>query len=283
MAKLIRDWVMSCEQCMKESRIDRSFTRPPLQNPNEYITAPEDAMQIDLVPGLPPCGGYENIVTAMDVFSRYLFAYRTSNQDATTIAKVIINIMAKHAYLPTTLISDKGTAFTSHVIKEVASGFDITLKHATTKHVQTIGLLKRSHASIKKKLKTETVERRSLWHKYISIVVLNYNTSYHASIGCEPSRVFHGRIPYNVLDLKMGIRPQKIPSPDSEIAQDVLKQTETIFQDVRRNAMQAYIKYKAYYDKKPMPQNLNNLITVTFYSQKQITSEVRSPSRTFDG
>ena len=48
----------------------------------------------------------------------------------------------------------------------------------------------------------------------------------------------------------MGIRPQKIPSPDSEIAQDVLEQTDMIFQDVRRNAMQAYIKYKAYYDKK---------------------------------
>ena len=25
-------------------------------------------MQIDLVPGLPPSGGYENFVTAMDVF-----------------------------------------------------------------------------------------------------------------------------------------------------------------------------------------------------------------------
>ena len=48
----------------------------------------------------------------------------------------------------------------------------------------------------------------------------------------------------------MGIRPQKTSSPDSEIAQDVLEQTEMIFQDVRRNTMQAYIKYKAYYDKK---------------------------------
>ena len=48
----------------------------------------------------------------------------------------------------------------------------------------------------------------------------------------------------------MGIRPQRILAPDSKIAQDVLEQSETIFQDVRRNAMQAYIKYKAYYDKK---------------------------------
>ena len=186
----------------------------------------------------------------MDVFSRYLFAYPTSNQDATTVAKVLINIMTKHAYLPTTLISDKGTAFTSHVIKEVAGVLGITLKHATTKHAQTIGLLDRSHASIKQSLKIETGERRSLWHKYISIAVLNYNTSYHSSIGCEPSRVFHGRIPYNILDLKMRIGPKKIPFPDSEIAKDVLEETEMIFQDVRRNAMQAYIKYKAYYDKK---------------------------------
>ena len=207
-------------------------------------------MKFDLVSGLPPSGGYENLVTAMDVFSRHLFAYPTSNQDATTIAKVIINIMTKHAYLPTTIISDKGTAFTSHVIKEVTGVLGITLKQATTKHAQTIGLLERSHASVKQSLKIETGERKSLWHKYISIAVLNYNTSYHASIGCEPSRVFHGRIAYNVLDLKMGIRPQKIPSPDSQIAQDVLEQTETIFQDVRRNAMQTYIKYKAYYDKK---------------------------------
>ena len=79
MAQLIRDWVMSCEQRIRESRVDRSLTRPPLQNPNEHITAPDDAMQHDLVPELPPSGGNEDIVTAMDVFSRYLFAYPTSN------------------------------------------------------------------------------------------------------------------------------------------------------------------------------------------------------------
>ena len=88
---------MSCEQSIRESRIDRSLTRPPLQNPKEHIIAPEDAMQIDLVPELPPSGGYENIVTALDVFSRCLFTYPTTNQDAKTNAKVLINIMTKHA------------------------------------------------------------------------------------------------------------------------------------------------------------------------------------------
>ena len=131
--------------------------------------------------------------------------------------------MTKHAYLPTTLISDKGTAFKSHVIEQVASVLGITLKHATTKHAQTIGLLERSHASIKQALKIETAERRSLLHKYINIAVLNYNTSYHTSFGCEPSQVFHGRIPYNVLDLKLGIRPRQQLNPLSQFAQEILE------------------------------------------------------------
>ena len=186
---------MSCEQCLRKSRYDPRLTHFPLQNPNEYITALEDAMHIDLAPGLPPSGGYENIVTDMDVFSRYLFAYPSTNQDATTVAKVLNNNMTKHAYPPTTRISDKGTNFTSHVIKEVAGVLGITLKQATTKHTQTIGLLEQSHVSIKQALKIDTCKRRPLWHKYVSIAVLHYNTPYHASIGCEPCRVFQGHIP----------------------------------------------------------------------------------------
>ena len=73
--------------------------------------------------------------------------------------------MTKHAYLPMTLVSDKGSAFVSQVNKEVAVVLGITLKHALTKHAQTIGQLERSQASIKQPLKIETGERRSLWHK----------------------------------------------------------------------------------------------------------------------
>ena len=241
---------MSCKKCIRESRIDRSLTRPPLRNPNEHITDPEDAMQTDLVPELPPSGGYENIVKAMDVFSRYFFAYSTSNQDAKTIAKVSINIMTKRAYLPTTLISDKDTAFMSHVIQEVAGVFGITLEHATTKHAQVIGLLERSHASIKQTMKIETGERRSLWQEDVKIGFLKYNTSYHISIGFETWSVFHGRIPYYSLDVKLRICPQQKPSPTSKTVKDVLDQTRMINRDVHKNAKQAYIEYKAYYEQK---------------------------------
>ena len=156
-----------------------------------------------------------------------------------------------------------------------------TLKHATAKHAQTIGLLERYHASIKQALKIETGERTSLWHKYINIAVLNYNTSYHTSIGCEPSRVFHGRIPYNVLNLNLGVRPQQQPIPTSQIAQDLLDQTEMINQDVRKNIMQAYIKYKAYYDKKANASKLKEADYVYILQPKADHQGIKIPFAEF--
>ena len=54
----------------------------------------------------------------------------------------------------------------------------------------------------------------------------------------------------------LGICPQQQPTPSLQIAQDVLDQTEMIHQDVRKNAMQAHIKHKAYYDKKAKASKL---------------------------
>ena len=64
---------MSYRHFIRESGIDRKLKRSAMQNPNEHITAPEDAMQIDLVPELTPSRGHENTVTAMDVCCRYFF------------------------------------------------------------------------------------------------------------------------------------------------------------------------------------------------------------------
>ena len=154
----------------------------------------KDAMQIDLLPNLSPSGGYESVLIAIDVFSRNLFAYPLTDASAIHVAKALNDILTKHAYLPTTLITDKGTAFTSTIIAYITQILGITLKCATTKHPQTIGKLERTHASLRKNIKMACGECRRQWHKYMLLAVLNYHTSYHASIGCEPARVFHGRI-----------------------------------------------------------------------------------------
>ena len=112
-AKLVKKWVHGCEICIQDKRINNASITPELLILPEWDLSPEDALQIERLPNLPPNGGYENIITALDVFSRYLFAYPVTDASATNTAKVIIDIMTKHTYLPTTLITAKRAALTS--------------------------------------------------------------------------------------------------------------------------------------------------------------------------
>ena len=144
-------------------------------------------MQIDLVPELQPGGGNENNITTIDVFSRYAFAYPVSNPTAVNTGKVIKETMTRHAYLSTLIIRDKGRVFVCQVIHQIAKTLCIKLKHATTKHAQTIGVLERAHATIKTYLKMASGKQRKQWHKYLTFAILNYNTTYHSKIDCEPS------------------------------------------------------------------------------------------------
>ena len=248
-AKYVKNWVEGCETCAKDKRVPNKVITPELLNLPEWDLGPEDAMQIDLLPNLPTSGRYQTVMTAIDVFSRYLFAYPLIEATATGVAKVIIDIMTKHSYLPTTLITDKGSAFTSKILVETTEILGITLKCATTKHPQTIGKLERTHASLKTNLKMASGEYRRQWHKYLPLAVLNYNTTYHASIGCEPSKVFHGRIPYNVLDHKLGNNPYKNFLPTTEFAEELQQKTQILIDQTKKNIMQSYLKYKEYYDR----------------------------------
>ena len=249
-AKHVKKWVEGCETCARDKRVPNNTITPELLNLPEWDLGPEDAMQIDLLPNLPTSGGYQTVMTAIDVFSRYLFAYPLVEATASNTAKVLIDIMTKHTYLPTTIITDKGTAFTSKIIAEITEILGITLRCATTKHPQTIGKLERTHASLKTNLKMASGEYRRQWHKYLPLAVLNYNTTYHSSIGCEPSKVFHGRIPYNVLDHKLGNNPNKDFLPTTEFAEELQQRTQILNDKTKQNIMQSYLKYKEYYDRK---------------------------------
>ena len=205
---------------------------------------------MDILPNLPPSGGYDHIITAIDVFSRYLFAYPVTRINATAVSRVIMDKICKHTYLPTTIITDLGTQFNAQVTHEIAAVLGIELKHATMKHAQTIALLERTHASMKTHLKAGKGEFRNNWHKYLPLAVLNHNTTYHASLGCEPSRVFHGRIPHNILDYKLGYNPNPKYQPQTDIPEEIHKRMKILLDQTKKNIMQSYLKYKAYYDRK---------------------------------
>ena len=236
---------------------------------------------MDILPNLPPSGGYDHIITAIDVFSRYLFAYPVTRITATSVARVIMDILCKHTYLPTTIITDLGTQFNAQVTHEVTAVLGVELKHATMKHAQTIGLLERTHASVKTQLKAATGEFRHNWHKFLPLAVLNHNTTYHASLGCEPSRVFHGRIPHNILDYKLGYNPNPKYQPQTDVAEEIQRRMRILLDQTKKNIMQSYLKYKAYYDRKAKASPLETTDYCYILNPKADTQATKIPFREF--
>ena len=99
-------------------------------NPTDFSMGPEDILEIDILPNLSSSAGYQHNITMIDVFSRYLFAYPTQNMTAQTVGKCIV--------------------------QEITKILDLEIRHATTKHAHTIGILERTHASIKTALQIST-------------------------------------------------------------------------------------------------------------------------------
>ena len=256
LAAKIAKHINQCMKCMQTKRTDNRLLTPPMIDTSKLALGPEDALQMDIVPFDEPSNGFTAIVTAMDIFSRYLFTYCVTKIDAKTIARVLVDIMTRHTYLPTTIITDKGTQFMSEVVVDTTRVLGIQLRHATTKHAQTLGIVERCHASLKEALKISTGERRTMWHQFVPTATLNYTTTYHSAIGCEPSRVFHGRIPYNVLDLEFGLKQNQQPNPTTDIGEEVVQKTRMIHESVSKHLLHSYIRYKQYYDKKAAPHPL---------------------------
>ena len=168
--------ISQCKECLQTKRTSNSTITPPLINLSNIAMASEDAMQMDFVPFDEPSGGYNAIITTI---SQYLFAYNVAHVDPKTVARVLPDIITRHCYLPSTIIIDKCSQFISEAMKQRTEVLGIQLKHATTKHAQTIGILEVSHASPKESIKIMTGERRTMLHQPLSMAVLNFNTTYH--------------------------------------------------------------------------------------------------------
>ena len=80
-----------CEQCAKNKRVPETTVTPERLNLPKWDHGLKDATQIDFLPNLPPSGGCEIVLTAIDVFSGYLFAYPLTGASAIIVSRVIIH------------------------------------------------------------------------------------------------------------------------------------------------------------------------------------------------
>ena len=71
LAAKIANHISQCMECTQTKRTLNNTITQPLIDMSKIAMGPRDALQMDIVPFDDPSGGYNAVITAMDVFSRY--------------------------------------------------------------------------------------------------------------------------------------------------------------------------------------------------------------------
>ena len=104
---------------------------------------------------------------------------------------------------------------------------------------------------LKVTLKTAQGKFRQKWHKNLPRAVLNHNTGYHASLSCEPSRVFHSTNTIQHTSItNMSTTPNPKLTTSNNVAEEVRRTTSILHDKTKKNIMQSYLRFKAYHDRK---------------------------------
>ena len=210
----VREWCQRCAAC--QSRKSPAPTaRAPLQS---IVTGrPLQLVATDIVGPLPesPAGNLYILVVA-DYFTRYVEAYPIPNQEATTVARKLVDEFFLRFSPPEQLHSDQGRNFESTVIAEICKLLGIEKSRTTPYHPQSDGLVERT---LLDKLATAVTAQPFQWEQHLRRLCFAYNTSVHPTTGHSPFALMFGRQARLPMDIILGSTPSPAVSVPQYAAQ----------------------------------------------------------------
>ncbi|KAK4322644.1 hypothetical protein Pmani_006621 [Petrolisthes manimaculis] len=112
-----------------------------------------DNIHLDIVGPLLPCKGFRYILTMVDRYTRWPEACPMTSIDAETVATSFISTWISRFGIPSTVVTDRGSQFTSSLWKLLTSLLGTTAMTTTADHPAANGLVERFHRQLKSVLK----------------------------------------------------------------------------------------------------------------------------------
>ncbi|UYV84270.1 hypothetical protein LAZ67_X001713, partial [Cordylochernes scorpioides] len=240
----VRRYVAHCKECQRRKGENKlpAGKLIPIQPPS----FPFQKIGMDLLGRFPLSDkGNRWIIVCTDYLSKYAIAKALPSGTAAEIATFILEeVILKHG-APREIITDRGRAFMSQMVKEVTSRCKISHLFTTAYHPQTNGLTERLNKTLGDMLSMYVDAEQRDWDSVLPYVIFAYNTAQQGSTRFSPFFLVHGREAETLLDVLL---PYEDETSDHDFGDQMVTKAEEARQLARIHILRAQENNKYHYD-----------------------------------
>lgn len=240
----IDEYVSGCAVCQR-TKTSRQRPHGMLQ-PLEVAPGPWSSISMDFIEELPKSNGHNSVLVVVDRLTKWAIFIPTT----TTISTAeLVDILVDHVVclhgLPASVVSDRGSKFTSHVWSEVMKALGTRLKMSTAFHPQTDGQTERVNQVLEQYLRIFCSYQQDDWSSLLPRAAFAYNNSYHSAIKMSPFMANYGCSARWVDDLNSPNSASLAP-----LVVDKVKSLSALHEACKERIKEANLVYAKSYDAK---------------------------------
>ncbi len=199
-ARDVSEYVKSCKPCQLHSKQNPS--KAPL-TVTDTLTVPFEKLAFDLVGPFTKSkkGSFQYLLTCVCLSSHYCWAVPLKSITSEDVANGMIAIF-KDSGIPREILSDRGTQFLSHIVKQLCSFLHIHQLKTAPYRPQSNGVLERLHGTLVATIK-KSCKHKLDWASHIDLSVFSLRNMPHRDYELTPFELVNGRkIPHIVSYIK---------------------------------------------------------------------------------
>ena len=192
--EFVKDYISSCDLCnrCKPSRHKQYGLLKSLPVPD----VPWKSISMDFIVSLPESNNYTAILVIVDRLTKMShFIPTTNNVDAPQTAQLFFDHIYRYHGLPSDIISDRGSIFTSTFWNELMKLLNVKLNLSTPYHPQTDGQTERVNQSLEIYLRLYCDYFQDNWSKLLTLAEFSYNNISHSATKYSPFFANYGQHP----------------------------------------------------------------------------------------
>ena len=251
-----RDVKRFCQRCSPCNQYRRGL--PPKQGPLQPLPCgePWERLSIDITGPHPRSRrGHIYILTVMDGFTKFVEAIPMANQEATSVARALVETVIVRYGAPLQILTDQGTNFEGNLFRELCRLLGIDKLRTSSYHPSCNGLIERFHRTMNAMLGKVISSHQRDWDEVLPHVLAAYRASLHEATGFTPNYLMFGRETRAPIDLVYGRPPggERVDATYSSYSRDFAERMESSYRLVREHLRVAAERRKRNYDLKVRP------------------------------